>query len=137
MSGHSNTGSTPPHRAWRVAGWALLAAVVILSLVSVPQPVALHGADKFEHVLAYAVLMFWWGMLEPSRRARWALFLPLLGLGLEFAQQFNPDRFMEWRDALANTLGVALGYALAASPAGHLLGWLDRKIGNRSDPRLP
>jgi VanZ family protein len=121
-------------RVWAWIGLLLLAAVITLSLVSIDQPIDLPGADKYEHALAYAALMFWWGMVQPHRRLAWAVTLPLLGVCLEGIQQFTPGRFMEWRDAAANLTGVVLGLLLAFSPAGRLLGWLDRQIANRTDP---
>jgi hypothetical protein len=39
-----------------------------------------------------------------------AVALVLLGMGLEIAQgTLTTDRMMDWRDAVANTLGVGLG----------------------------
>ncbi len=124
-------------RIWASIGWLLLAIVVTLSLVSVQQPVNVPGVDKYEHVAAYAALMFWWGMVHPHRRVAWAVALPLLGVCLEGIQQFTPDRLMDWRDALANLSGVILGLLLVASPLGSLLGWLERQFPDRLDSRHP
>lgn len=121
---------------WLGIGWLMLFGVVLLSLVSIALPVGIEHADKYEHLLAYAVMMYWWGMVQPHRRWRWAAFLPLLGLGLEIAQWFNPGRHMEWQDAAANTAGVLIGLALLATPMGKLLGWLDRQLANRPDAGL-
>jgi VanZ family protein len=121
---------------WSAVGWSLLATVVLLSLVSIEQPIDVPGADKWEHLLAYGVMMYWWGMVHPHLRWRWAVGLALLGLCLEFAQLLAPGRFMEWRDAAANAAGVLLGLAALATPLRGLLGWLDRQFPNRADPGL-
>jgi VanZ family protein len=122
---------------WEALGWLLLMAVVVLSLVQIDQPIEISGVDKFEHVLAYGVLMYWWGMVQPGRLLRWVMFLPVLGFGLELAQLRMPGRFMEWRDVLANLAGVVLAFMLLRTRARDLLAWTDRKLFDRTDPRLP
>ena len=107
----------------------MILIVIAGSLIAIPQGIPVAGSDKTHHLLAYGVLMYWWGMLRPSRRLVWALSLVALGLVLEFLQSFTPHRFMEWTDALANALGVVLALGLLASPASGLLGWLDGKLG--------
>ena len=108
----------------------MILSVITLSLVKVPQAVPVAHADKFEHLLAYGAMMYWWGMLRPGRKWFWALCLCAMGLGLEFLQQFAPGRFMEWRDAVANLVGVGIGWTLAVLPSGLLLRRLDRQFGN-------
>jgi len=125
------------YRYWAIAGWLMLAAIVVLSLVRLDQPLEFRHTDKAEHLLAYGTLMYWWGMVQPGRRPRWAFALPILGLVLEWGQSFLPYRHMDWSDALANTVGVALGLALLATPAGRLISFLDGKLADRADPRLP
>ncbi len=124
-------------RWWLAVGWVLLAGLVTVSLVPIDQPVAAPGADKFQHLLAYAVVMYWWGMVQPARRAFWLTVLPLLGVLLELAQGLLPFRFMEWRDMLANLAGVILAGILLRSPAGRLLGRVDGKLFDRRDPGAP
>jgi len=135
------SGSSPArwnHAAlWYATGVLLLAAVVYLSLASVQQPVKMTGADKYEHLLAYGVLMYWWGMVQPLRRWRWAIALALLGVVLELAQGMTPHRSMDWHDALANAAGVAIALGVLTTPAGRSLAWLDGQLPNRRDSRLP
>lgn len=125
------------YRYWAAAGWLMLLAIVALSLIRLEQPLEYRHTDKAEHLLAYGTAMYWWGMVQPSRRMGWAVALPLLGLALEWAQSYFPYRHMDWNDALANTTGVALGLALLATPAGRLLARIDAKLANRGDPGLP
>ncbi|HSM69376.1 MAG TPA: VanZ family protein [Xanthomonadales bacterium] len=123
------------YRLWAAMGWAMLLGVVVLSLVSVEQPLQVQHADKLEHLLAYGMLMYWWGMVQPPRRVRWAAALALLGLALEWAQSLTAYRVMEWPDALANLAGVALALGLLKTPAGSLLARIDDQLCNRGDSR--
>jgi VanZ family protein len=122
---------------WQALGWLLLTIVIVASLVQIEQPLEVTGIDKFEHVLAYGVLMYWWGMVQPRRILAWALLLPLLGLSLELVQQRLPGRFMEWRDVFANLAGVVLGCLLLMTGARRLLGWIDRHLFERLDAGPP
>lgn len=93
-----------------VFGWVLC---VVLSLghptslgVDVPE------GDKIEHLLAYGLLAAWAAWLFPSRRGLVvaALALVALGIAMEFAQgAFTTDRMMDWRDAVADAIGVVAG----------------------------
>lgn len=111
---------------WRRLGWALIALVVLLSLAA-PLPLPEIGPpdwrDKAGHLLAYATVAGWYAQLLPPGRALAGSALALVGLGgaLELVQGLTPDRLPEWRDFLANTLGVALGAATALTPLARLL----------------
>ncbi len=122
---------------WAALGWALIAGVVAGSLLSIPAMPPVPGSDKTLHLVSYGLLMYWWGMAQPHRRLAWLAALPLLGAALEGLQSLTPDRQMEWADAVANTLGVGLGRMLLETPAGRLLGWLDRQLGDRGDAGEP
>lgn len=121
------------YRLWVALGWAMVLGVVVLSLVNVQQPLQVQHADKLEHLLAYGMLMYWWGMVQPPRRVHWATALALLGLALEWAQSLTAHRVMEWPDALTNLAGVALALGLLKTPAGRLLAWVDRRFSNLGD----
>lgn len=111
------------HRAlWQALSILLLLLVVWGSLqtqLDVPTP---SGFDKFEHLGSYGFLTFWFtGMHE--RRRYWiiAIALAALGLSMEVAQYVMAEgRQADPYDVLANTLGVALGLALAWRSTG---GW--------------
>jgi VanZ family protein len=122
------------YRWWARLGWLLIAIVMTLSLVRFSPPIPVESGDKYQHALAYAILMFWWGMLQPRRRWLWALALPALGVGLEFVQSFMPLRHMDWGDAMANALGVAIALVLLLTPLGRVLAWVDRQLGDRGHP---
>lgn len=121
----------PTHRPrlWQALGWALVAIVIWLSLdPSPPKPPDFLAWDKAQHGLAYGTLGWWFRQGFAAHR-RWPVFLVALGVGLEFLQGLGGVRMFEVDDMLANALGVALGTALAAwTPAGRVLGWLDRRL---------
>lgn len=125
------------YRWWALLGWLLVAAVCVLSLITIEQPVQIGHGDKLSHLLAYGVLMYWWGMVQPRRRMLWVLVLPVLGLVLEWAQSLTPHRQMEWQDALANLAGVGVAWLILQTPARRLLGIFDRQLGDRFDAGRP
>jgi VanZ family protein len=69
--------------------------------------------DKLEHGLAFAVLASSGAVAFPRRSSliRLAWGLPCLGALFEVLQLFAPGRDAAVGDALANTLGVAIGLA--------------------------
>ena len=99
---------------WIAVGWAMVAAVVWLSLTPSPPKVDFEQSDKVGHLLAYGALMFWFAQLY-ARRARvlCAAGFVLMGIGLEFAQGALGYRTPEGLDMLANTLGVVAGWGAA------------------------
>lgn len=111
-----------------IFGWGLCIALSLLPPIELGAP---QDSDKLGHFLAYAMLSTWAVNLFAGRRAQAlaALSLILLGIGLEFAQaELTTTRMGDSRDALANTLGVATGLVLAATPVARGLQWLDRKF---------
>ena len=67
--------------------------------------------DKLEHGLSFGVVAFTGAVAFPSRSSllRLAFGLPCLGALLEILQIFVPGREAAVGDALANTIGVAIG----------------------------
>jgi len=70
------------------------------------------GADKVQHALSFALLV-WLGVRGGYRRT-WALAVGLLLLGgaIEVAQSFTATRSAEWLDWIADAAGIALGAAV-------------------------
>lgn len=116
---------------WQAAGWAMVALVIWLSLTPhPPQPPALLSWDKADHLLAYAVLMYWFAQ-SFVRHWRWPLFLCVLGFALEVLQGLSAVRSFDLYDMVANVLGVMLGLMLAMTPLGRLLAAVDRGLASR------
>ena len=96
-------------------GWAWAGAIVWLSLTPSPPDAGFEQADKVGHLLAYGLLMAWFGLLHAraSVRLAHALAFAAMGIGLEVAQGQLGYRSYEVADMLANALGVILGWAVA------------------------
>ena len=122
---------------WQAIGLLLLLAVMALSLLPISQPLPVSGGDRIGHLLAYGVLMYWWGMVQPASRLHWLLMLAGLGLALEGIQGLLPHRYLEWQDAVANLTGVLTGLVLLHTPLAGLLGRLDTRLRNRFDTGAP
>jgi VanZ family protein len=98
----------------------MVAAIVWLSLTPKPPDVEIEGSDKLGHLASYAILMFWFAQLY-LRRVLYAAGFIALGIALELAQRWLGYRSAELYDALANTLGVLLGWGAALLVGRRLL----------------
>ena len=112
---------------WRGIGWALILAVVYLSLTPKPPPATVAFGDKFSHLAGYAGLMAWWLQVD-GRACRQALFFILMSLMLEILQDLSGFRTGDIYDMAANSLGVGLGW-LATRLFPDWLARLDRRLG--------
>lgn len=107
-------------RLW-LGVWLLAIAIVITLSLTPPPPLPPlpSGTDKLEHALSYFLLAFGAVQLFRARRSQLIAGVLLIGMGvgLEFAQgAFTTDRMQDPFDALANTVGVLLGLAMAWTP---------------------
>lgn len=125
---------------WLVLGGLLVATVVLLSVVRLPVTLPPAQADKSGHVLAYAVLMFWYGQLYARRGHRLVIAagLFLLGCGLEVVQQ-AVGRDFEYADMFADAVGILLGWLASPPRTPHLLSYIEtcfvRKMPPQRDDR--
>ncbi|QNP41800.1 VanZ family protein [Lysobacter solisilvae (ex Woo and Kim 2020)] len=112
--------------------WGLaIATVVAASLMPPPAMAVPRNFDKVEHLLGYAALSAFAVQLfaQRSMQLRAAAGLVLLGIALEFAQALlTTTRMADPADALANALGVALGFALSYTGAARWLERFDRRL---------
>ncbi len=110
---------------WLAIGYALVILVVFLSLTSNPVDTGLNFPyeDKVYHAFAYFTLMFWFSQIyhDKFQRNMIAVVFILMGFTLEYLQSFDPKRFAELGDMVANTTGVALGFFMALSNAKNIL----------------
>lgn len=106
---------------WLAVGYALITIIIYLSLTSTPIEIGLDFPyqDKFLHMLAYFFMMGWFAQIYhvQIQRVTYAIFLVLMGVMLEYVQSFDPARFYETEDMIANTLGVAIAVLLAKRTA--------------------
>ncbi len=94
-------------------GWTWVAAIVWLSLTPAPPKLDFAHGDKLGHFGSYGALMFLFCMAYQNRSARLlhAAGFVLMGVALEFIQGWTGYRTYDPFDMLANTIGVALGWA--------------------------
>jgi VanZ family protein len=109
---------------WSALGWALVAAVVIGSLVPGQIVAGVHVNDKVMHASAYGVLMVWFsGFYRHAVYPVIAIVLIALGLTLDLLQLLTPSRTFDLYDVLTNTAGVVVGFVLSTVLLG---GWCQR-----------
>lgn len=117
---------------WQAIGFALVVFVVYQSLTPAPVEVELGEGNRLGHLAAYGTLMGWYSHLHERRGTRitLALALVVMGITLEFIQGITGYRTLDPADALANTIGVGMGWLLAPPRLPNLLTlaehWLDR-----------
>lgn len=109
---------------WRLAGWLMIAGVVVGSLMpghAIPKMVA---SDKLMHAGVYFLLMIWFaGLYRRSRHAFIALGLLALGLGLDLLQGLTSTRSFDPADIAANAAGIFAAFLLSYLM---LEGWCQR-----------
>lgn len=110
---------------WLGLGWAFIVFAVIVSLVPTQKLPPTGASDKVEHTVAYALLTLWFtGVYPRTSYARVGIGMLVLGICIEFAQGAMPfGRQADFRDVIANSLGVAVGLTLAWIGIG---GWAQR-----------
>jgi len=117
---------------WMGIGYALVTLVVFLSLTSNPVDTGIDFPylDKLFHALAYATLMAWFSQIyhDKFQRNMIAFIFVFMGFMLEYLQSFDPNRFAEIGDMVANMTGVALGFSVALTRAKNTLLQMEKFI---------
>jgi VanZ family protein len=115
---------------WLVIGWLLIAAVITVSLVPAPPDLELPQGDKMGHVLAYAILMFWFVQIYDRAGVRVGLALGFvaLGISLEVLQGSSGYRTFDVHDIAANVAGVVLGWASGPPRTGNLFSRIEHLV---------
>lgn len=116
---------------WWAGGWLLASLVVVGSLLPSERLPSFGGMDKLHHFLAYWLMALWFsGMTERDRYLLIALWLLILGACVELAQYaMGFGRSADWRDFVANGLGVAAGLSLAYAGLGSWMLRIERRLG--------
>ena len=114
--------SAPARRVWLVL-LALLTLFTLFMALSAHPPDELGASwDKLNHAGAFGSLAFVgvFALLgRPHARTWLAAGLFALGGLIELVQLVVPGRRGDWQDLLADTVGMALGLALATAVAHH------------------
>lgn len=112
---------------WLLPGLLWGAWLCYASLMPVPVGTPLPH-DKLLHFGAYFTLLYLLGCCVDLPRLPLAILAgAALGVGLEYLQGLTPHRSFEWADGLANLAGAVAGSVFAATPAGRLFLWLERR----------
>jgi hypothetical protein len=97
---------------WLALTLLTLTAITALSLWPLSTLPSVPGSDKLHHFIAYAALVLPTALRKPK-------YWPLITVGfigwsgaIELIQP-SVDRYGEWADLLANSVGVGCGLALA------------------------
>ena len=110
-------------RQWILAGWlTLVLAVALLSLVPAAAPPGDYGIDKILHLFAFLALAAMPAVVLAETRPILlaALFLIIVGGGIEVAQSFIPGRVAAGLDLAMDVVGVVLGVALGRVASRYL-----------------
>ena len=109
---------------WFMLGGLMLVLVAILSLMPAPDT---GVNDKLSHLLVYAILSGWFCSLVNRRGHLLSVVGGLIIYGglIELLQGLTADRYAEWGDLLANTLGIFLGLITYVTPIPRLLRIVD------------
>ncbi|MEZ5442564.1 MAG: VanZ family protein [Lysobacterales bacterium] len=124
-------------RWWQALGWLGVGAVIVLSLLPLPQiGPQLPNGDKWQHLLAYATMALYFAQWASTwaQRIRQALSLLALGALLEVLQGLTGYRQMDPLDLLANATGIAIGAGLALGPPGRWLLAIDALLARVQTP---
>ena len=116
--------------AWLTSAYVLVAAVVYFSLARLDVDIQAEGGDKVAHVVAYALLTFWFMQIYVTLWPRVAIAAGLVALGimLEFLQGYTGYRNFDYVDMISNTIGVALGWIAAPPRVPNLLARLESAV---------
>jgi len=101
------------NKRWLALTIIVFIGITILSLLPPKSGVEIQSNDKINHFIAYATLAFC-GLSSYSgpKTIRLLLFCVGYGLFMEWLQGFVPGREQSWYDALANSLGVVIGWSI-------------------------
>lgn len=122
---------------WRMAGLALLALVLLASLMPMfwffPDRndfvTWFVHVDKWLHGIAFVVLAVWFaGQYQP--RSYWRIALGLLAFGvlIEACQRLVTYRSADWLDIAADAAGIAVGLAIALAGLGGWSLWFENRL---------
>jgi len=97
--------------------WSHLTVILLVSIATLSLWPAVHlpsvpGTDKAHHFIAYAALALPTSLKHPKDSVVFFLSFIAFSGSIELIQPYV-NRYGEWLDMLANTLGLACGWLLA------------------------
>ncbi|MGJ7578968.1 VanZ family protein [Variovorax sp. RHLX14] len=103
----------PKLTLWRLALAICMAAITVLSLLPLSQPLPSTGWDKSNHMLGFSALAFLSHWAWPGRTVKALVVLLVYGCLIEVLQSFTPDRSADLADVVADGVGLAIGAGIA------------------------
>lgn len=97
---------------WRPITYILLVSIATLSLWPAAYLPDVPGTDKTHHFIAYAALIFPTIIKQPKNTVFIVFGFIAFSGAIELIQPYV-NRYGEWLDMLANTLGLTCGWVLA------------------------
>lgn len=115
-------------KLWFGCGFLMLLVVAVLSLIPVPQ--SPEGSDKVAHIVIYAILSGWFSVIVSRQNSLWRVFIGVAAYGalIELLQGQTGYRSLELADAVANTIGAALGVVCHFTRLRQVLVKLDYRL---------
>jgi hypothetical protein len=101
-------------RYWLLATLLLATTIAALSLWPLAALPVVPGSDKTHHFIAYATLMMPVALIKRERLIFYYLGFLCFSGAIELLQPYV-NRYCDWRDLLANGLGLLCGWLLALS----------------------
>ncbi len=113
---------------WLLIGYAMIAFVIVQSLIPSPVSVGIELSDKIYHVVGYFGLMGWFVQIYRGKQERlfWAVIFIAMGILLEFLQGVGGVRHFEINDMIANASGVVIAWVLSGTVFSSCLLWMER-----------
>lgn len=113
---------------WLLIGYAMIAFVIVQSLIPSPVSVGFELSDKIYHVVGYFGLMGWFVQIYRGKQERlfWAVIFIAMGILLEFLQGVGGVRHFEINDMIANASGVVIAWVLSGTVFSSCLLWMER-----------
>jgi VanZ family protein len=118
-------------KLWWGIGWTFIALVVYGSLQAPDRAdIPFLVSDKLVHFGAYWLMTLWFAGVLHRRRYPWlALGLLALGGGIELLQgAMGFGRDADWRDMVANTLGIFTALGVAYAGLGSWMVVIERRL---------
>ena len=99
-------------RLWKPTTILILSIILFLSLYPLPMlPMMNEGNDKLYHFIAYLFLVLPIGYAQPKYTFLYLFTLIFISGAIEVIQPYV-NRYGEWLDFLANTLGIFVGFLI-------------------------
>jgi VanZ family protein len=117
-------------RSWMFLGVVMLLTVAVICLAPMAKLPVVNVSDKIEHTLAFGWIAFWFACIVVRRDLVWVgLGVVLFGGLIELAQGYmGLGRQADMKDLAADALGVLAGIALALTPLGRWVRWLETQM---------